>query len=111
LLVGDGVGMVCCVSAETGDVIWGPVKIRKSGYGYRLSHDGQLFAFATHDGDVSLIETSTGAVRDAPFYHGKELNDVNFSPDDRLLASAGDDYPSNTDTALVSRYAGMHWRP
>jgi WD40 repeat protein len=38
-----------------------------------------------------LIDAASGALR-AVLHHGGQLNDVNFSPDDRLLATASDDH-------------------
>lgn len=92
LLIGDGNGNICCIDVSSGEVLWGPLKLGVRGYSYRLSHRGQLFAFAAHSGDVYLIDVSTGTLRGAVLHHGGQLNDVNFSSDDRLLTSASDDH-------------------
>ncbi len=92
LLIGDGNGDICCIDVSSGEPLWGPLKLGVRGYSYRLSHSGQLFAFAAHTGDVYLIDVATGTLRSAVLHHGGQLNDVNFSSDDRLLASASDDH-------------------
>ncbi len=92
LLIADGNGVIGCIAVRTGEMLWGPLKLEEKGYSYRLNQSGTLFAFAAHSGNVYLVDVDTGALRDTVLHHGGQLNDVNFSADDRMLASASDDH-------------------
>ena len=92
LIAGDFQGKVCSISVATGDTQWGPIFLGGEGYAYRISSNGKLFAKATHAGTLHLMEVETGRILDSVFQHGGQLNDVTFTLDDRLMASASDDH-------------------
>ncbi|MCM2369908.1 WD40 repeat domain-containing serine/threonine protein kinase [Aporhodopirellula aestuarii] len=92
LVLGSGKGVVECYDVGSGRRVWGPIDLGTNGYCYRLSHDGGLWVHGGDDGLIRVIDVDQGILIDRILTHGGTLNDLNFSRDDRLLASASDDH-------------------
>ncbi len=89
LIVVTDRGQVSIRSVPGGEPKFEPVKISTTFQPAELSTDGKQFATGSTDGFIRLWDVSTGRVSwESP--HGSEINSVAFSPNGKLVATAGE---------------------
>lgn len=70
----------------------------------RFSPDGRLIVWGTSDSTIAIREVSTGKVVGNLRLHKKGINSIAFTPDGKILASAGEDNDIKLWKLIVTEY-------
>ena len=85
-------------------------RFRGGGLPHTLSPDGLTLAVGGEDGSVRLLDLQTGKVRATAGRHDGAVTDLRFTPDSRMLVTAGGDGRVNvwsvTDATRIDTFAG-----
>lgn len=84
-------GQVSIWSVPDGQLMQEPEHIHWTIQPMELANDGKRFGTGSVDGILRVWDTSTGRIL-VEMKHGSEINSIDFSPDSRLIASAGEDH-------------------
>ncbi len=91
LIASTSTGQVSMWSVPKGELVHERGNIKKTIQPLELASDGKRFGTGSVDGIVRVWDLATGKVL-VQMKHGSEINSIAFSPDARLVASAGEDH-------------------
>lgn len=84
-------GQVSIWSVPDGKLLQEPEHIHSTIQPLEMANDGKRFGTGSVDGLVRVWDVATGRTL-VQMKHGSEINSISFSPDNSLIASAGEDH-------------------